>query len=270
MYYRDVLQSEMSLIMTKNDLERFQNWKPNEIALDYLIERLKKTEMQLTTSTMLQTITLITIYDSFNGTSWENQEGWLDLGEECFWHGVQCNDDDVVTGIVLEQNKLVGNIPNEIGFLINLQILNLRKNEITGSLPSTMHMLKHLNHLILDSNQLEGYLPTRFPPNLQILALQSNKLTGTISHNLFLELVFLHLLNLSNNKFEGELPLSMRSSLLNSLVSIDISSNNLIGVMPETICAKRPSPLLHLRADCAGPNPKLQCNCCSNCVVELT
>lgn len=43
--------------------------------------------------------------------------------------------------------------------------------------------------------------------------------------------------------------------------------NNFQGSMPESVCDNRvPNGLLNiLTADCAGDNPKVECDCCSSC-----
>ena len=81
------------------------------------------------------------------------------------------NDDEVVqlwdncyfiettTELNLSDNGLIGEIPSEIGDLINLEKLYLNNNQLTGSIPSEIGDLINLEKLYLNSNQLTGLIP---------------------------------------------------------------------------------------------------------------
>ena len=63
------------------------------------------------------------------------------------------------TNLNLQSHGLTGEIPPEIGNLINLEILRLGNNELTGSIPPEIGNLTNLTQLFLNSNQLTGTIP---------------------------------------------------------------------------------------------------------------
>ena len=63
------------------------------------------------------------------------------------------------TNLNLQSHGLTGEIPPEIGDLINLEILRLGSNELTGSIPPEIGNLTNLTQLFLNSNQLTGTIP---------------------------------------------------------------------------------------------------------------
>ena len=63
------------------------------------------------------------------------------------------------TNLNLQSHGLTGEIPPEIGDLINLEILRLGRNELTGSIPPEIGNLTNLTQLFLNSNQLTGTIP---------------------------------------------------------------------------------------------------------------
>ena len=54
---------------------------------------------------------------------------------------------------------LNGEIPPEIGNLINLETLNLSYNQLTGQIPSEIGNLTNLTRLFINDNQLTGEIP---------------------------------------------------------------------------------------------------------------
>ncbi|GAB4858890.1 hypothetical protein Ancab_040379 [Ancistrocladus abbreviatus] len=84
--------------------------------------------------------------------------------------------------IDLSSNKLTGEIPYEISFLIELQSLNLSRNYLTGSIPQKFGQLRNLESLDLSKNQLSGEIPTSLS-NLNFLStldFSYNNLSGKI------------------------------------------------------------------------------------------
>ena len=55
---------------------------------------------------------------------------------------------DYTTEINLPSQGLMGEIPSEIGNLINLQNLNLYNNELSGNIPSELGNLTNLTSLV--------------------------------------------------------------------------------------------------------------------------
>ncbi|XP_017979619.1 PREDICTED: receptor like protein 30-like isoform X1 [Theobroma cacao] len=98
----------------------------------------------------------------------------------CFWDGVNCDSE---TAVDFSSNKFQGKIPEIVGSLSSLQILNFSHNNLTGHIPSSLGNLAALESLDLSSNKLIGEIPMQ--------------LTG---------LKFLGVLNLSQNQLVGHIP----------------------------------------------------------------
>ena len=56
---------------------------------------------------------LAILYDSTNGASWKNNDGWLQTNTACSWYGVKCQAHHV-TELNLLGNNLEGTIPSEL------------------------------------------------------------------------------------------------------------------------------------------------------------
>ncbi|KAL3510413.1 hypothetical protein ACH5RR_029814 [Cinchona calisaya] len=84
--------------------------------------------------------------------------------------------------ISLSNNKLVGEIPEEIMDLAGLQNLNLSKNHLSGRIPDRIGNLKHLESLDLSINQLFGGIPPSLSAinSLSYLNVSYNNLSGRI------------------------------------------------------------------------------------------
>ncbi|KAL5698987.1 hypothetical protein ACHQM5_029954 [Ranunculus cassubicifolius] len=79
-------------------------------------------------------------------------------------------------------NQFHGEIPQVIGELTALYVLNLSHNSLTGSIPSSLGNLKQLGSLDLSNNKLHGEIPSQLAELtfLSVLDLSSNQLVGEI------------------------------------------------------------------------------------------
>ncbi|WP_340935902.1 leucine-rich repeat domain-containing protein [Polaribacter haliotis] len=164
--------------------------------------------------------------------------------------------DSQCTGNCYEGDQTLMVLPNEIGNITNLKLLNLDSNGLT-SLPSTIGSLTNLEELSITSNSLKG-LPSTIGnlSKLKIASLSSNKLEslpeeiGNLSSLEDLDiqsqytsgspyvyhltslpsalnnLTTLKTLNASNNKIEGDLDFSN----LTSLTSLSLGTNLITGI----------------------------------------
>ncbi|KAL1542319.1 hypothetical protein AAHA92_26431 [Salvia divinorum] len=87
------------------------------------------------------------------------------------------------TSIDLSCNNFQGGIPDSMGKLNALYLLNLSHNSLTGTIPKSLSNLTGLGSLDLSANQLTGKIP--------------KEIAG---------LTFLQVLNVSHNKLVGEIP----------------------------------------------------------------
>ncbi|XP_077225758.1 receptor kinase-like protein Xa21 [Tasmannia lanceolata] len=112
--------------------------------------------------------------------------------------------------LAIGQSQISGNIPSQIGNLINLQSLAIYSTFITGSIPTSIGMLQNLQHLYLGNNNLSGKIPYNI---------------GNITQ--------LTNLDLGYNKLQGSIPLSLANCT--KLLELFLSGNNLRDTIPKQI-----------------------------------
>ncbi|XVF24079.1 hypothetical protein REPUB_Repub13aG0096200 [Reevesia pubescens] len=133
------------------------------------------------------------------------------------------------------ENFIVGEIPISIGNLQNLEGLYLGSNHVTGKIPSSIGNLNRLSNLDLSNNKFEGGIPSslRNCRHMQKLDLSQNKLIGSIPYQLFGTFGSLIYLNLSHNSFTDLLPSDLDN--LKNLVELYVDNNNFSGEIPHTL-----------------------------------
>ncbi|XP_023751695.1 receptor-like protein 15 isoform X1 [Lactuca sativa] len=89
---------------------------------------------------------------------------------------------DIMSGLDLSSNKLTGEIPEELGFLIQIRALNLSHNHLTGPIPVTFSNLANIESLDLSSNGLTGKVPSELIKltSLSIFNVSRNNLSGRL------------------------------------------------------------------------------------------
>ncbi|KAK3015488.1 hypothetical protein RJ639_005474 [Escallonia herrerae] len=105
-----------------------------------------------------------------------------DSVDPCSWAMITCSPDNVVTGLLLQNNNISGQIPPVLGKLPNLQTLDLSNNRFSGHLPETLGLLNGLQYLRLNNNSLSGAIPLSLAsvPQLTFLDLSFNNLSGPV------------------------------------------------------------------------------------------
>ncbi len=149
------------------------------------------------TDSPIQREALIKLYESTNGANWKNDGNWTSNKSFCDWHGVTCEvvyvvvdgeflPTNVVEELILDYNRLSGNIPEEIGALTFLKKLSLNGNNFPGSIPNEIGNLKNLQYLFLNKNNLIGSILEEIGKleYLRILFLDNNNLTGEIPQSI--------------------------------------------------------------------------------------
>ncbi|WVZ02935.1 hypothetical protein V8G54_023741 [Vigna mungo] len=136
--------------------------------------------------------------------------------------------------IDLQENKLTGQIPDEIGNCTALIHLNLKSNQLTGPTPSTLTQIPNLKTLDLARNRLIGDIPRLLYGNevLQYLDVRGNNLTGTIPDSIG-NCTNFEVLSLQGNRLTGKIPEVI--GLMQALVILDLSENELIGPIPPIL-----------------------------------
>nr|GMD69897.1 systemin receptor SR160 [Ipomoea batatas] len=130
----------------------------------------------------------------------------------------------------LKGNKLSGKFW-ELSFR-NLSYLDLSANNFFGKVPS-FQGCSSLQHLDLSSNCFSGNIGASLSScyNLSFLNLSNNMFGGGVAK---LPSGSLQYLYLRGNHFGGELPGHI-GDLCTTLVELDLSSNNFLGTVPETL-----------------------------------
>mmetsp|Transcript_41345 Transcript_41345/g.62703 ORF Transcript_41345/g.62703 Transcript_41345/m.62703 type:complete len:404 (+) Transcript_41345:318-1529(+) len=91
--------------------------------------------------------------------AWKGDVNWADESiHECRYTGVICDNSGHVISINLQGRGLTGTIPEEIGFLQYLQVLNLADNQLEGFVPSDLRWAP-LQELDISGNKLRGIIP---------------------------------------------------------------------------------------------------------------
>jgi Leucine-rich repeat (LRR) protein len=159
-------------------------------------------------------LALVDLYNSTNGSGWINNTNWLTTKPVSSWFGIQINSQRVYS-IKLINNKLVGNIPSSLGNITNLTALFLGTNQLSGNIPASLGNLTKLARLDLRSNQLSGIIPAS-------LAIFSSK--ANFSYNNF---TFSDLENVpyAYNSPQADIPLIIKGDILSVAAGGTLSNN---------------------------------------------
>ncbi|KAJ8421625.1 hypothetical protein Cgig2_005403 [Carnegiea gigantea] len=158
----------------------------------------------------------------------------------------------------VSNNRFVGPFPSVVPELATLKYLDLRYNEFEGELPRKLFEMK-LDALFLNNNRFSSVIPINFGYSpVSVMVLANNKFSGCIPTSIgfmdkTLEEMILSnndlggcltpeigllrnatVLDFSGNKFEGPLPKCFKG--LWSVESLDVSHNNMTGVILNEIC----------------------------------
>uniref|UniRef100_A0A2N9EHT6 Reverse transcriptase Ty1/copia-type domain-containing protein n=1 Tax=Fagus sylvatica TaxID=28930 RepID=A0A2N9EHT6_FAGSY len=89
---------------------------------------------------------------------------------------------DMMSALDLSFNKLIGEIPPELGQLSLIHALNLSHNQLTGSIPKSFSNLTQLESLDLSHNNLSGEIPSVLVDlnSLAIFNVAYNNLSGKL------------------------------------------------------------------------------------------
>ncbi|KAF7147032.1 hypothetical protein RHSIM_Rhsim03G0030400 [Rhododendron simsii] len=122
----------------------------------------------------------------------------------------------IFTAIDFSNNNFEGVIPDTVGDLKFLYVLNLSHNAFTGSIPSSLGNLTQLGSLDLSWNKLGGSIPVTLA-----------------------SLTFLSFLNLSYNQLVGMIP---RGPQLQTFPETSFKGNKGLWGAPLTACCKKAEP----------------------------
>ena len=189
---------------------------------------------------LLQRYVLRVLYHSTGGQNWNNgaTQFWFGASSVCEWPEVNtqnlyCNGNTQQVYIIsLSGDNLQGTLPDELGLLTSLTLLDLYDNKLTGTIPTQLGQLTALQRLQLYKNQLGGTIPSQIGKltALNILQLLVNQLTGTLPSQLG-QLSGLTGLSLYFNQLTGAIPTEF--GRLTALESLYMYFNQFTGTIPS-------------------------------------
>ncbi|KAK3411787.1 hypothetical protein EUGRSUZ_I00547, partial [Eucalyptus grandis] len=137
--------------------------------------------------------------------------------------------------LFLNFNQLSGVIPSNLGNLQNLKLLRLCHNNLRGTIPSSLGNLTKMIRLDLSGNNFHGQIPSHLSNcrSLNTLDLSYNNLSGAIPPHLIGLSSLAIILCLSHNYLTGILPTEVGN--LRALTALDISDNLLVGEIPNSL-----------------------------------
>ena len=156
--------------------------------------------------------------------------------------------------LMLDVNELNGEIPPELGNLPNLQRIDFGHNRLNGTIPAELGNLSNLRFLKLAVNNLTGRIPPEFGSlnSMETMWLSSNQLSGEISPELG-RLDSLRILWLSENQISGEIPTELAD--IPNLEVLHLVGNQLHGCIPFRLQKVREGDLSSLGLEfCASGN----------------
>jgi Leucine-rich repeat (LRR) protein len=131
------------------------------------------------------------------------------------------------------KNRFSGTLPSSIGSMTGLFNLYISKNHFRGSIPSEIGYLTNLNAFHFDSNSLANVLPASITACVKLteLSMYGNYIQGSLPAGIS-NLRNLILFLAQYNRFTGPFALS---PLQNQLISFDVSGNAFTGTLPESL-----------------------------------
>ncbi|KAL8130397.1 hypothetical protein V2J09_019552 [Rumex salicifolius] len=183
------------------------------------------------------------------------------------WDGISCNNESRVTAIKLSGLNLKGFLPTDMPSLPELETLDLSNNpSLTGTLPENIGILTNLKSLVLVGCNFYGPIPEAIGSlsKLKNLFLNSNRFNGSIPHSVgkLSNMVWFDVtdnqltgeipvsnattsgldkltkakhFHLGRNQLSGQVPSSLFSSSLKSLIHVVFDHNRLSGAIPDTL-----------------------------------
>ncbi|KAG5244693.1 receptor protein [Salix suchowensis] len=183
----------------------------------------------------------------------------------CFWNMSSLDKLDL-SGNNMSCELLEHNLPKE-GPSFSLSYLKLSNNNFSGRLPPSVFNSGHLRYLYLDGNKFVGKVSGTFSNTLQIVDISNNLLSGMLPRGIGNSSIFLEVIDLSKNHFEGTIPIEYFK--FDWLEYLDLSENNLSGSLPLGFDAPYLRYVHLYRNQLSGPLPHACYNLSSLVTLDL-
>ena len=155
---------------------------------------------------------------------------WSEGTQITEWDGVIV-EENRVRRLELHGRQLNGELPVQLGSLVNLEEIDLHDNRLSGPIPASLSRLINLQKLVLHGNDLNGEIPAELGslPNLEWLYLYDNDLSGGIPAGLAIlgSTSKLERLDIHSNQLSGEMPGELGE--ITSLTYLSLRDNGLGG-----------------------------------------
>ncbi|TVU06991.1 hypothetical protein EJB05_47029, partial [Eragrostis curvula] len=160
---------------------------------------------------------------------------YLDMSSNLLYGGVPSLAEATSLQVLdLSFNRLTGEIPPSLnGNGSILTSLLLSDNDLTGPMPPSRWSLTELVHLILENNRFSGNLSSVLSSSSQLkeLNVRNNDLSGIIHDGILSSSQDLGIVLLGGNDFHGAIPFGLCSN--NHLHFLDLSNNRFSGEVPS-------------------------------------
>ncbi len=206
---------------------------------------------------------LVELYNQTGGENWDRKASWLSDKPIREWQGVRVDLGGRVRALYFSWNEMEGTLPESIGGLEKLEILDLSFNNLSGALPREMGKLSCLKEMYLTYNNFEGAIPKEFGDltclqylnitncggspssltsapkelgnlrNLETLMIEHQELFDQPIPEEWCGMVSLKKLFLDNCGFTGGIPSGLGD--LPELKVLELQENKLSGTVPESL-----------------------------------
>ncbi|KAM0979588.1 hypothetical protein ACFX13_015707 [Malus domestica] len=158
--------------------------------------------------------------------------GWNMSSDPCRdkWEGVTCDGKNSVKKIVLETSNLAGVLDaNSLCTVKSVGVVSLKNNKITGQLTEEIENCRDLTHLYISGNQFSGDLPASLSQlnNLKRVDISNNNFNGELPD--FSKISGLITFLAQNNQLDGKIP----DFDFFNLKEFNVSNNNFSGPIPD-------------------------------------
>ena len=122
------------------------------------------------------------VQDKLITENWSNDQIKIEFSMKHRYDAYLGGNLKLLFGIDLSENELSGEIPAELGGLVELQGLNLSHNNLSGVIPESFSGLKNAESLDISFNRLQGRIPQELTElnSLAVFNVSFNNLSGAI------------------------------------------------------------------------------------------
>ncbi len=175
-------------------------------------------------------IALVALYNTTNGTNWYHNDNWLS-GPVNTWWGITILG-SYVHIITLESNNLNGYLSDGFTNVDSVRELNISNNHLTGVIPSTINEMTKLNGLLLSGNHFISPIPESIATLYSLInfRISNNDFTGAFPDTLFKKPPFFGTYVIDSNEFSS-LPYY---SNFHALILCDNNKLNFTDILPYT------------------------------------